>query len=152
MEPEELEERYRGAKDPVLRGHYQIVRLIAMGKKTTEIMEATGYCRNWIQEVARRYNSGGPEALGDGGHENPGAKERAPLGEEARSRTRPRAHQSPFRWRDVEHSQGRRVDRGEEWKAGFQAEGLGVSEEPRTQPEGSAPTPQKRRRAFAGGF
>jgi hypothetical protein len=26
-------------------------------------MEATGYSRGWIQQIARRYNSDGPEAL-----------------------------------------------------------------------------------------
>jgi hypothetical protein len=42
-------------------------------------MEVTGYSRGWIQELARRYNAHGPEALGDGRHRNPGAKERALL-------------------------------------------------------------------------
>jgi hypothetical protein len=44
LPPEELENRYRKAKDPGLRSHYQIVRLIAAGKSTAEVMEATGYC------------------------------------------------------------------------------------------------------------
>jgi transposase len=84
LEPGELEERYRGAKDPVLRSHYQIVWLISEGKTTSEVMEATGYCRNWIREVARRYNEGGPPALGDRRHSNPGAKDRALLDGEGR--------------------------------------------------------------------
>ena len=82
LPPEELEERYRKAKDPVARSHYQILWLIAMGKTTSEVMEATGYCRDWIQKIARRYNSQGPEALGDRRHDNPGAKQRALLTEE----------------------------------------------------------------------
>jgi transposase len=79
LESDELEERYRGAKDPVLRSHYQIVWLIGEGKRTSDVMEATGYCGNWIRQVARRYNAGGPEALGDRRHRNPGAKDRALL-------------------------------------------------------------------------
>jgi transposase len=79
LSSEELENRYREAKDPVLRSHYQILWLISEGKTTREVMEVTGYSRGWIQELARRYNAHGPEALGDGRHRNPGAKERALL-------------------------------------------------------------------------
>ena len=75
----ELESRYRKARDPVLRSHYQIVWLISEGKSTAEIMEATGYSRGWIQQLARRYNADGPEALGDRRHRNPGARDRALL-------------------------------------------------------------------------
>jgi transposase len=54
--------------------------LISEGKTTAcEVMEATGYSRGWIQQLARRYNADGPEALGDARHRNPGARERAPL-------------------------------------------------------------------------
>jgi transposase len=42
-------------------------------------MEVTGYSRGWIQQLARRYNRYGPEALGDGRHQNPGAKHRTLL-------------------------------------------------------------------------
>jgi transposase len=78
----ELESRYRKARDPVLRSHYQIVWLISEGKSTTEIMEATGYSRGWIQRLARRYNADGPEGLGDRRHRNPGATDRALLTED----------------------------------------------------------------------
>jgi transposase len=79
LSPEELENRYRKAKDPVLRSHYQILWLISEGRTTTQVMEVTGYSRGWIQELARRYNQRGPEVLGDRRHQNPGAKERALL-------------------------------------------------------------------------
>ena len=78
---EELENRYRKAHDPVLRSHYQILWLISEGKSTTQVMEVTGYSRGWIQQLARRYNEGGPEALGDRRHGNPGARDRALLSE-----------------------------------------------------------------------
>ena len=41
----ELENRYRKAKNPVLRSHYQILWLISEGKTTREVMEVTGYSR-----------------------------------------------------------------------------------------------------------
>ena len=82
LSSEELEDRYRKARDPVLRSHYQIVWLIGQGKTTTQVMEVTGYSRGWIQQLARRYNADGPEALGDRRHRNPGAKERALLSAE----------------------------------------------------------------------
>jgi transposase len=82
LSSEELEERYRDAKDPISRSHYQIIWLISSGKTTSEVMEVTGYSRGWIQKLARRYNQDGPESLGDRRHRNPGAKDRALLSEE----------------------------------------------------------------------
>ena len=79
LDSKELENRYRKAKDPVERSHYQIVWLISEGKTTRQVMEATGYSRGWIQQLARRYNADGPGALGDRRHKNPGARERALL-------------------------------------------------------------------------
>jgi hypothetical protein len=40
-----------------------------------------GYSKKWTTEIARRYESGGVQALGDRRHGNPGAKERALLDE-----------------------------------------------------------------------
>jgi transposase len=88
LEPEELEDRYRKAHDPVLRSHYQILWLIGEGRSTTEVMEVTGYSRGWIQQIARRYNSGGADALGDRRHRNPGARGRALLSTEQREELR----------------------------------------------------------------
>ena len=73
---DELERRYRGARDPVARSHWQIVWLLARGEPTAAVCRATGYCANWVREVARRYREGGPAALGDRRHANPGG---APL-------------------------------------------------------------------------
>src|SRR4051794_17579405 len=82
LSSEELENRYRKAHYPVLRSHYQILWLISEGKTTTQVMELTGYSRGWIQQLARRYNAEGAQALGDRRHRNPGAKERALLSAE----------------------------------------------------------------------
>jgi transposase len=73
---DELERRYRGAGDPVARSHLQIVWLLARGSPTAAVADATGYSGTWVREVARRYREGGPAALGDRRHANPGA---APL-------------------------------------------------------------------------
>ncbi len=72
----ELERRYRRARDPVARSHWQIVWLLARGEPTAAVARATGYTENWVREVAKRYREGGPNALGDRRHANPGA---APL-------------------------------------------------------------------------
>jgi transposase len=72
----ELERRYRGARDPVGRSHWQIVWLLAGGTPTAEVSRVTGYSVNWVREVARRYREEGPAGLGDRRHGNPGG---APL-------------------------------------------------------------------------
>lgn len=72
----DLERRYRRARDPVARSHWQIVWLLARGEPTAAVARATGYTENWVREVAKRYREGGPDALGDRRHANPGA---APL-------------------------------------------------------------------------
>ena len=78
---QELEHRYRKAKDPVERSHHQIVWLLSEGKTTGEVCEVTGYSPGWVRQIARRYNEWGVEGLGDRRHSNPGAKERALLDE-----------------------------------------------------------------------
>lgn len=70
---EELEHRYRQAKDPVERSHYQIIWLLAQGKPTEEVATVMGYSRTWIYELVRGYNHVGPTMLGDLRHQNPGA-------------------------------------------------------------------------------
>ena len=45
LSQEELENRYRKARDPVARNHYQILWLIGEGKTTRQVMEVTGYSR-----------------------------------------------------------------------------------------------------------
>jgi transposase len=74
LEIEELELRYRKAKDPVEKSQWQIVWLLSKGKTTREISEITGYGLTWIRAVVHRYNGGGPMALGDRRHHNGGAE------------------------------------------------------------------------------
>src|SRR3712207_3804212 len=79
LSSEELEYRYRKAKDLVLRTHLLIVWQLSLGKTTREVSEATGYSPEWIREISLRYNKDGVEGLGDRKHQNPGAKDRALL-------------------------------------------------------------------------
>lgn len=62
---EELLLRFRGAETVTQAHHYQIIWLLAQGKNTTEVMEITGYSRNWIYELVWGYNRNGPDSLGD---------------------------------------------------------------------------------------
>lgn len=70
---EELERRYRQAKTPIEHSHYQIIWLLAQGRRTEDVAAITGYSRIWIYELVWGYNRIGPETLGDGRHVNPGA-------------------------------------------------------------------------------
>ena len=51
LRSEELESRYRQAKEPVERTHYQRIWLLASGKHTSEVAAVTGYSRSWIYEL-----------------------------------------------------------------------------------------------------
>lgn len=69
---EEVAHRYRQAHDPVARSHYQIVWLLSQGQSSAQVAAVSGYCREWVREVLRRYNGGGSEALGDQRRTNAG--------------------------------------------------------------------------------
>lgn len=71
---EELEQRYRQAKAGIERSHYQIIWLLAQGKRTEEVAALTSYSRGRIYELVWSYNGTGPTALGDKRHDNPGAQ------------------------------------------------------------------------------
>jgi transposase len=70
----ELERLYRQAKVGVESRQYQIIWLLAQGKKTQEVAEVTGYSRKWIYALVKRYNELGVEGIGDRRSENQGAK------------------------------------------------------------------------------
>jgi transposase len=70
---EELRARYRSSTDVVVRAHFQVVWMAAKGCSSREIVEATDYGRDWVFEIIRRYNEGGPERMADARHEHPGA-------------------------------------------------------------------------------
>src|SRR3954451_3534085 len=65
LSPAELGQRYRAARSPIERSHVQIVWLLSRGRSEREVAQVTGYGRRWVGEVARRYEGGGPDGLGD---------------------------------------------------------------------------------------
>jgi len=69
---EELELRYRQAQDGITRSHWQILWLLANGKRSEEVAEVTGYSQQWIWKVVGRYNAEGEAGVGDKRHANPG--------------------------------------------------------------------------------
>jgi transposase len=62
---DELFEHYRGCRDVVAKTHWQILWWRAQRLGTTQIARLTGFRPDWIRRVVRRYNVGGPDAVGD---------------------------------------------------------------------------------------
>jgi transposase len=79
LSPQQLKDRYRRARDPVLRAHLHIIWQLSLGKPLSEVSELAGYSTKWVKEISRRYEERGVEGLGDRRHTNPGAAKRALL-------------------------------------------------------------------------
>src|SRR5829696_6295779 len=62
---EALEARYRAARDATEARHYQAIWLLAQGRTVLEAAEVLAFVPRWVEELAARSNSFGPEALGD---------------------------------------------------------------------------------------
>src|SRR5918993_5713351 len=62
---EELEARYRAARDATEARHFQAIWLLAQGRTFVEVAEVLAFVPRWVQQLAQRYNASGPEALGD---------------------------------------------------------------------------------------
>jgi transposase len=62
---EELEARYRAARDPTAARHFQAIWLLAHGRTILEVAEVLAFVPRWVAQLAQRYNAFGPEALGD---------------------------------------------------------------------------------------
>lgn len=72
LRPEELFARYRRAKEPVERTHFQVLHLVSERWRTEEIAQAVSYSMVWIRVLVGRYNEGGVEAMGDRRRHNAG--------------------------------------------------------------------------------
>jgi hypothetical protein len=83
LSSDELEKRYRAAKDSVERSQWQIIWLLSMGRTSAEVSDVTGYCVDWIRKIVRRYSAHGPQAVGDQRHHNPGQQRLLNAGQEA---------------------------------------------------------------------
>ena len=62
---EELEARYRAARDATEARHIQAIWLLAQGRTFLEVAEVLAFAPRWVEELAARYNAHGPAALGD---------------------------------------------------------------------------------------
>ena len=69
---DEMGRRYRRARDPVARGQWQIVWLVAQGRLAREVAATTSYSTKWVGAIVRRYTADGPAGVGDRRHANPG--------------------------------------------------------------------------------
>jgi len=63
LSSEDLERRYRAAKEPHERSWWQILWLLARGQKARDIAESTGYSAYWIGQIAKRYNAEGAQGM-----------------------------------------------------------------------------------------
>jgi transposase len=61
----ELGRRYRECVDALSARHFQAIWLLAQGGTFAEVAATTGMAKRWIEQLARRYNEFGAEALGD---------------------------------------------------------------------------------------
>lgn len=71
---DELEARFRAAKDVVERSHCQAVWLLAKGHSTREVAELMALSPRWVNKLRRRYAEDGADALGDQRRRNAGAR------------------------------------------------------------------------------
>src|SRR5260370_15756948 len=57
---DDLERRYRAAKEPNERSWWQILWLLSQGHTAVQVAAVTGYSAYWIGQLAKRYNTEGP--------------------------------------------------------------------------------------------
>ena len=62
---EALRERYVSSSNVREARHFQTIWLIAKGHSVGEVVEMTSFGRRWIEQLVVRYNTEGPESLGD---------------------------------------------------------------------------------------
>src|SRR3954465_5376419 len=149
LSPAELGQRYRAARSPIERSHLQIVWLLSRGRSEREVARVTGYGRRWVGEVARRYEEGGPDGLGDRRRGNVGARPLLGAEDEAALRA---ALSTPPADGGLDGTEGGDVDGGPARARGVAAARLGLPQEARLQ-RASAPaaTRQGGERGGAGG-
>src|SRR5258706_246952 len=60
---DELERRYRAAKEPNERSWWQILWQLSQGHTAVQVAAVTGYSAYWIGQLAKRYNTEGPDGM-----------------------------------------------------------------------------------------
>jgi transposase len=71
---DDLEARFRAARDVVERTHCQVVWLLARGYTVADVAELVAMTPRWVNALARRYERDGIDALGDRRRHNHGAR------------------------------------------------------------------------------
>ncbi|MPZ57577.1 MAG: helix-turn-helix domain-containing protein, partial [Rhizobiales bacterium] len=61
----ELEARYEAAAEPVAKSHFHALWLLSSGYEADEVAELLSFSTRWVRALIKRYNAGGPAALGD---------------------------------------------------------------------------------------
>src|SRR5918997_287749 len=106
---EELEARYRAARDVTAARHAQAIWLLAQGRTVLEVAAVLAFAPRWVTRLAQRYNASGPEALGDRRRRN--GKAAGLLTPDLLAARPDRARQGTARGRrSVERPQGRPLD------------------------------------------
>ena len=62
---EERGRRARSSAEACAARHYQAIWLLAQGQPVPAVAAVTGFVPRWLEQLARRYNQFGPDALGD---------------------------------------------------------------------------------------
>jgi transposase len=65
---DDLERRYRAAKEPNERSWWQILWLLSQCYTAVRIAAVTGYSAYWIGQIAKRYNTEGPAGMANRRH------------------------------------------------------------------------------------
>ncbi len=62
---DQLEARYRAARDATEARHTQAIFLLAQGRTVLDVASVLAFAPRWVEQLAARYNAHGPVALGD---------------------------------------------------------------------------------------
>lgn len=73
LTPDELKQRYLKTEDLSERSHFHVLWLISQGETQARAAQVVGISDRWVQEIVKRYNAGGVEAMRDRRHDHPGA-------------------------------------------------------------------------------
>lgn len=63
LSTDELEQRYRQAREPHERTWWQIVWLVARGQSARAVADSVGYSAYWVGKIVQRYNTEGPAGM-----------------------------------------------------------------------------------------
>lgn len=62
---EDLAARYKTASEPIAKAHFHAIWLLASGYSIAQVAKLLSFSTRWVTALAKRYNEGGAEQLGD---------------------------------------------------------------------------------------